>query len=100
MPGIARSSDIWTGICCCHVDPTCIGMAGPIITFSSDVIVNGRGAARLVDVVIGACGHPGNIVTASPNVNCNGRGVARCGDMVTGCTIGSIVTCSGDTNAN
>jgi uncharacterized Zn-binding protein involved in type VI secretion len=75
-------------------------MSGPIVTFSPDTIVNGRGTARLADVVVGFCGHPGNIVTASPNVNCNGRGIARLGDMVVGCTIGSIITSSGDVNAN
>ena len=100
MPGVARSNDIWSGICCCHSDPTCIGMAGPIITFSADTLTNSRGTARLSDVVIGACGHPGKIVTASPDVICNSRGIARCGDAVVGCTIGNIVTCSGDVNAN
>ena len=100
MPGVARAGDIWSGICCCHNDPDCISMSGPIVSFSADVIGNGRGAARLGDSVIGNCGHPGNIVTASPNVICNGRGLARLGDVVVGCTIGQIVTCSGDINAN
>jgi uncharacterized Zn-binding protein involved in type VI secretion len=100
MPGNARAADIWSGICCCHPPIPCIGMAGPIVTFSSDVNVNNRGQARLGDTVIGYCGHPGVIVSASGNTNCNGRGIARCGDSVVGCTIGTIVTCSPDTNTN
>ncbi len=100
MPGIARVGDIWSGRCCCHDDPTCIRMSGPIVTSSSNVNANSRGIARLNDIVMGNCGHKGYIATCSPNINCNGIGVARCGDAVAGCSIGRIVKCSGDVNGN
>lgn len=100
MTGVARAADIWLGECCCHSDPTCVEMTGPIITFSSDVIVNSRGIARLGDITIGGCGHTGVIVSCSPDVIANGRGVARLGDSVIGCNIGVIVTCSPNVVAN
>jgi uncharacterized Zn-binding protein involved in type VI secretion len=88
----ARLTDLWSGICCCHFDPPCIGMSGPIITCSPNVRTNNLGNARIGDVVIGFCGHAGIIVTCSPNVITNNRGQARLGDAVSGCTIGNIVT--------
>lgn len=100
MPGNARALDVWAGICCCHPPIPCIGMAGPIVTFSTDTNINGRGQARLLDMVIGFCGHPGIIVSASGDTRCNGRGVARLLDVVTGCTVGMIVTASADVNSN
>lgn len=92
MPKVARITDIWAGICCCHVDPTCIGMAGPIITGSPNANSGGLSVGRLTDMVIGYCGHPGNIVTASTLNTTNALGKARIGDSVAGCTIGNIVT--------
>ena len=96
MSGNARIGDIWVGICCCHSDPTCIPMAGVIVTSSLNVTINNRGAARLGDTVIGYCGHPGTIVTASASVNSNNRGSSRIGDSVVGCTIGTIAIGSQD----
>lgn len=100
MPGNARAFDLWTGICCCHKDPPCIGMAGPIITYSTDTKVNGLGQARHLDMVIGFCGHPGIIISSSVDSKCNGRGIARQFDAVTGCSIGIIITCSSNTKTN
>lgn len=87
---VARLTDIWTGICVCHDPP--VGMCGPIVTGSDDVITNNLKTARLYDVVIGMCGHPGIIVTGSSTVITNNRKTARLTDAVTGCTIGVIVT--------
>ena len=92
MPVAARLTDIWVGICCCHVSPPCIGMAGPIISASPDAISTGLGQARLTDMTIGYCGHPGIIVSASANHKTNNLGSARIGDAVTGCNIGVIAT--------
>lgn len=100
MPGNARLTDIWVGICLVHPPAPVIGMSGPIVTASPDVKVNNLGQARLTDVVIGFCGHPGFIVSASDNVNANNLGVARLGDSVAGCVIGVISTSSGDTKTN
>lgn len=100
MPGNARCYDIWVGVCCCHVDPPCIPMAGPIITCSSDTLVNNIGQGRCTDTTIGFCGHPGVVVSCSSDGIDNNLGIARCGDAVSGCNIGSIVSCSGDTFTN
>lgn len=100
MPGVARIGDVWAGICCCHSDPTCVGMVGTIISCSGNSSANSRGLARLLDITIGACGHTGIIVTCSPNVSGDNRGVARLGDSVAGCNIGTIVTSSSNVNAN
>jgi len=93
MPASSRFFvDIWAGVCCCHTDPTCIGMAGPIITGSPNNISGSFAQARLTDMTIGYCGHPGTIVTGSSSVLSNSLGKARIGDSVTGCNIGSVVT--------
>ena len=92
MPASARLTDLWTGICCCHKDPTCIQMSGPIITASPNDNSGGLAQARLTDITMGWCGHTGIIVTASPNCKTNGLGKARIGDQVTGCNIGVIIT--------
>lgn len=96
MPASARLTDIWSGICCCHVDPTCIPMSGPIITGSPDAKTNGLSQARLTDMTIGGCGHTGTIVSASSVCKANGLGRARIGDQVSGCNIGTIITGSPD----
>lgn len=98
MPNVARMTDIFSGICVCHISP--IPMGGTIVTASGDVNSNELGSARVGDIVVGYCGHTGLIVTSSGDVNINERGVARVGDLVVGCLVGTIVTGSGDTFAN
>ena len=92
MSAASRLTDIWTGICCCHNSPPCIGMSGPIITSSNNANAGGLAQARLFDITQGGCGHTGQIVSASPTVYVNGRGKARIGSVVSGCNIGIIVT--------
>lgn len=100
MPGNARFSDIWVGICLIHPPAPIIGMAGPIVTASPNVKINNLGQARLTDVVLGFCGHPGIIVSASGDTITNSLGTARSGDAVSGCVIGVISTSSGNTLTN
>ena len=100
MPGNARAFDLWTGSCCCHPPRPCVGMCGPIITWSMDTYTNNLGQARHFDMTMGFCGHTGFIVTSSHDTYCNNRGVSRCGDCVSGCNIGVISLCSGDTFTN
>jgi uncharacterized Zn-binding protein involved in type VI secretion len=100
MPGNARLSDVWVGICLCHPPIPVIGMSGVIVTASPNVNVNSLGQARMTDVVIGYCGHPGSIVSASGDTITNNLGTARVGDAVAGCVIGTIVTGSGNTITN
>ena len=93
MPSSSRNFvDIWAGICCCHVSPTCVGMAGPIITGSPTDEAGGFSQARLTDMTIGYCGHPGIIVSGAPYDLTNSLGSARIGEMVVGCNIGTVVT--------
>ena len=92
MPSVSRMNDQWTGICCCHVDPVCIGMGGFIITASGGHKSSGPGVARLQDMTIGYCGHTGNIVTSSLKNKTNSRGKALVGSNVSGCNNGKVVT--------
>lgn len=92
MPSVSRVTDLWVGICCCHVDPPCIGMGGFIVTSSLTHNSSGLGVARLGDVTIGYCGHPGIIVSGSSTNLTNGLGKALVGSSVAGCNIGVVVT--------
>lgn len=96
MPEVARLTDLWSGICCCHPPIPCIAMSGPIITASPDHESGNLAVARLGDTTEGWCGHTGTIVTASATVETNNLGVARVTDQVDGCNIGYIIT--GNTN--
>lgn len=91
MPLNSRLTDIWTGQCCCHNDPDCIDMSGPIISASINSFSGGLGQARLTDVTVGSCGHTGTIVSSSILAFCNGLGHARIGDIVDGCNQGIVV---------
>ena len=92
MPSSARLTDEWTGICCCHKDPPCIGMGGWIITGSPDTLSGGLSQARLTDTTVGYCGHTGIVVTGAPSTLANGLPEARLGDEVVGCNIGNVIT--------
>jgi len=92
MPAASRLTDIWTGICCCHDDPTCISMSGTIISSSSNSKAGGLGQSRLTDITQGYCGHTGTIVSASPTVLSNSLGKVRIGSVITGCNIGIVIT--------
>jgi len=98
MPGSARLTDLFSGVCVCHDPP--IPMTGVIITGSPNTNVNELLDARLTDVVLGDCGHTGVISSASPNTNTNELGSARLGDSVTGCLVGVIVSASSDVFVN
>jgi|PlaIllAssembly_1097288.scaffolds.fasta_scaffold07233_4 uncharacterized Zn-binding protein involved in type VI secretion len=92
--GIARLGDTTLGICKCHRRP--LRVEGRIISASTDVLTNGRGTARLGDVVIAKCGHGGVINSASTKTLTNGRGTARQGDTFSGCYTGRILSASTD----
>lgn len=96
MPKAARVNDLWSGICCCHIMPTCISMVGYIVTGSPDSKSNNLGNARIGDVTIGSCGHTGLIVSGSSTCKSNNLGKARIGSYVSGCNIGIVITGSPD----
>ena len=95
MRGIARLGDATHGICYCHDSP--ISVSGKIITASEDHFTNGRGTARLGDLVMADCGHTGRIISAKENEFVNGRGVARLADQFDGCYKGKIISASDNT---
>jgi len=94
MPSASRLIDSWSGICCCHKDPKCVDMTGLIISASPNIISTGRKQAHLLDLTIGACGHPGRIVTGTRVCIANGREKTIITSQVTGCNIGKVI--SGD----
>ena len=87
----ARLTDIWVGECCCHHDPDCEPMSGPIISASPNSSSGNLRQARLTDITVGECGHTGTIVSASTLAFTNSLGKAIITDCVTGCNIGIIV---------
>lgn len=93
MPASARVGDIWVGICCCHISPPCVPMAGFIVTGSPDITSTASAQSRLSDITIGGCGHPGTLIPpTSPTVLGNSLQKATLGTGVTGCNIGTVVT--------
>ncbi|MFP1843835.1 PAAR domain-containing protein [Lonsdalea quercina] len=95
MPSAARLGDSCSGHGCFP--------ATPVIQGSSDVIINGKPAARKGDMVLlHACPcptmphalHPRSISAGSSNVIINGKAAARVGDAI-GCG-GSVAAGSGD----
>lgn len=92
MPAAARKGDAGVPHCSPYV----------IATASSDVLINGRGAARQGDVSTPhlrpggkkCLGHVAPIIRGSSSVFINGRPAARVGDYLLTCTF--IATGSGD----
>lgn len=92
MPAAARQGDAGIPHCSPYV----------IATGSSDVTINGRGAARAGDVSSGHLrpggkfcpGHVAAISRGSSSVTINGRPAARVGDGLTSCT--AVATGSSD----
>jgi len=92
MPAAARRGD--AGV------PHCSGYT--IATASADVVINGRGAARVGDVSTSHLRpggkfcppHAAPIVTGSRSVLINGRPAATVGSKLAGCTV--VATGSGD----
>jgi len=97
--GVARLNDRTTGTCFAHDPP--LGVGGKIITASGDTKANGRGVARLNDIVRADCGHQSKIISASGTQKTNNRPTARLNDSVgKGPYVAKIITASGDTNVN
>ena len=79
MPAATRQGD------CCTGHDACPPV--PLVEFSPDVNINGRGAGRVGDHYSshGCVAHPGHqdvIASGSSTVNINGRPAARTGDAV------------------
>ena len=100
--GVARLNDRTTGTCyhSSHLTPITVG--GTIITASSTYIVNGRGAARLKDLVKTDCGHTDAINSASGTCIADPEPVARLNDTVgeNGVYVATIITASTDVIAD
>lgn len=100
MPGVAKIGDLVSCVCCCHSDPTCVQTVGTIITGSGTVTVNGAPMALVGDLAVCSCGHITTIVGSSGTVIGENRGAARIGDAVSGCPVGTIISGSGNVEAN
>lgn len=99
--GIARLNDRTQGVCSHSSHPSPISVGGKIITASGDTKANGRGVARLNDIVLTDCGHTSKIITGSGDTKTNGRLTARLNDLVgAGPYSARIITASGNTNVN
>lgn len=92
MPGTSRITDLGTGICCCHSNPTCISMTGMLNTGSSTYFVENQLVSRVGDIVLGFCGHVGVMVSGSPTSFAEGSQVVREGDQFSGCFTGVLIT--------
>lgn len=97
MPAQSRLGDMGVGICCCHSDPTCIGMVGILITGSPNHNTNSLATARKYDIMLGFCGHIGQMITSSNTAEVNNKGMVRIGDQFTGCFRGVVVSGSPNT---
>ncbi len=95
---LSRVGDIGVGVCVCHDHPK--GMVGIIITGSTNVSTCHNMQSRIMDIVLGACGHPGIIVTSFSKCSVNNRGAAHVGAIFTGCFNGIIITGCGKVIGN
>ena len=74
MAGAVRDGDVTTGHSSCSpVTPT---------SYSSNVMINGRGAVRQGDTWVYHCTHTPVQLGCSTTVMINGRGAARIGDSL------------------
>lgn len=93
MGSCARRGDSTIGVCSDQSHP---GQTfhGTIVGGSSLVTIEGKGAARVGDLVLSDCGHTGIIVTGTTKTTVEGLGMAREGDTFTGVYSGTIVESS------
>ena len=89
MSNLSTVTNIGVGICTCHESP--INISGQVITCSSNVMSNGRGNARVTDILLAQCGHTGILIKGSSSVRVNGLSVARIGDNFAGCFSGVMI---------
>jgi uncharacterized Zn-binding protein involved in type VI secretion len=98
MPQVARIGDIAVGTCRAHKSP--VGCAGPVVSGSPTLDIDGRPCARIGDVVAFNCGHSGIVVSGSPTTDVDGRRMARIGDLVVGPMTAVICSGSGTTSCD
>ena len=99
MRGIARLNDVTFGTCY-HPSHPPIPVSGKIVSASTKVFVNGRGAARFDDVVLTSCGHYDYILDPGTTVFAESRKVAVLNTPIgkNGIYVAQIISASGDTN--
>jgi len=89
---LARLGDKGTGKCTCHNHTK--DKTGTIIGSSTNVIINGKPVALLMDKIITSCEHIGIIIKGSSTTITNGKPTVRLGDKFTGCFTGTIISAS------
>jgi len=91
MASYALHASVGVGTCCCHSNPTCIGVSGIVISSVGTSFMENRGNARFADVFVASCGHTSVMVTSSPTVFIEGKAACRIGDVFAGCISGVLV---------
>ena len=80
------------GTCCNHPPTGCIPMVGFIYHASHKSFANGRGMARVGDIVVGTCNHTGIITSGSAKTYVDGSKVALVTSVFTGAFSGMIIS--------
>ena len=93
MALVARIGDTGIGTCYCHKKSRTV--TGTIIIGSSNIFANGKGRARIGDIVMCDCGHTATLIMGNSTVLSNNIPQSRMGDMFAGgCVIGTIISSS------
>ena len=95
--GCATFGSTGTGQCTLHPPASSIPMSGFILNASVKSFVDGKGMARMYDMVVGDCGHIGFIVSASSKTFVDGFGAAYITSQFVGPFSGTIISGSGKT---
>lgn len=95
MPGIVRTGDLCSCICCCHPPIPCVATIGVFVAGAGTVTAEGASVVRIGDMAICSCGHPTFLVGGSSTVTAEGVAVGRLGDPVAACPVGNVITSAG-----
>lgn len=90
MSGALVLTSIGIGVCFAHRNP--IPMVGMTSSGSFNISISGFPSARILDIVLGGCGHIGLIVSGSSKVKANNRGKSTIGSTFVGAFNGILVT--------
>lgn len=87
----ARITDSTYGVCSHSSHDSPITTGGMIIVGSSNVVINGLPAVRLLDTVISDCGHTSIMIEGSSKVMTNGLPAVRMLDSFSGVYVGIVI---------
>jgi len=90
MSGAAVLTSIGIGVCFGHKVP--IPMVGMVCLGSFNISIIGFPSARIMDIVLGGCGHIGLIISGSTTVKSNNMGKSTIGSSFVGVFNGILVS--------